>query len=62
MEHKGQGRELEREAEDMEQRSDEVGQEIEDARSDWESKKTDSKVPGAQPADEEREASDEEEL
>ena len=56
MEHEEQGRRLERETQDMEERSDKVGQEIDDARSDWESKQSDSKVPGAQP--EETEESD----
>ena len=59
MEHEEQGRRLERDADDMEERSEKVGREIEDARGDWESKKSDAKIPGAQP--EEDEAPDEEE-
>ena len=47
MEHEEQGRRLEREADDMEERSDNVGQQIDDARSDWEAKQSDSNVPGA---------------
>lgn len=35
--------------EELEERGEEVGKDIEDAKSDWESKKDDSSVPGAQP-------------
>ena len=37
----------ERELDDMQERSDELEQEIDDAREDWERKKADSSVPGA---------------
>jgi hypothetical protein len=40
---------LEREAGRMEEESQRVGQGIDDARRDWESKEQDSTVPGAQP-------------
>jgi hypothetical protein len=40
---------LEREAGRMEEESERVGQRIDDARRDWESKEQDSAVPGAQP-------------
>lgn len=42
----------ERELEDMERRSEELEQEIEKTRGDWEAKKSDDSVPGAQPEDE----------
>ncbi len=42
----------EREADDMERRGGQLGEQIEEARSDWESKKGDQSVPGAQPEDE----------
>ena len=38
----------EREVEEMQERSDRLEQEIEDTREDWERKKGDSRVPGAQ--------------
>jgi hypothetical protein len=37
----------ERELDDMQERSDELEQEIDEAREDWERKKADSSVPGA---------------
>jgi hypothetical protein len=37
-----------RELEDMEQRSEKLEQEIEETQSDWEAKKSDVTVPGAQ--------------
>jgi hypothetical protein len=42
----------ERELEDMERRSEKLEQEIEETRGDWEAKKSDESVPGAQPDDE----------
>jgi hypothetical protein len=39
--------EPEREVEDMERRSEQVGEDIEAAREDWERKKADDSVPGA---------------
>jgi hypothetical protein len=39
--------EPEREADDMQRRSDQVGEDIAAAREDWERKKTDDSVPGA---------------
>jgi hypothetical protein len=38
---------------DMEQRSEEVGKEIHSTRAEWERKREDSSVPGAEPRDEE---------
>ena len=46
--------ELEAEAGRLEERSDEVGEHTDKAGSDWEGKKQDESVPGAQPSDEER--------
>ena len=42
-----QAREAERELEDMEERSERVGEHIDKARKDWESKQADDAVPGA---------------
>jgi hypothetical protein len=39
---------LEREADDMQARSERLGEEISDVREDWERKKADDSVPGAQ--------------
>jgi hypothetical protein len=49
MEHEERGEGLEREVEDLEQRSEQVGEHIEETREDWERKEEDSSVPGAQP-------------
>jgi hypothetical protein len=46
--HEQQADRLEREAEEMEQRSERLGDEISDVREDWERKKSDDSVPGAQ--------------
>jgi hypothetical protein len=43
--------EPERELEDMEERADKLEDEIDEVREDWERKKSDSSVPGAQPDD-----------
>ena len=42
--------EYEREADEMQERSEQLGEEIADAREDWERKKADDSVPGARPA------------
>jgi hypothetical protein len=47
MEHRERADELDREADRAAQPSDQLEQEIEDTRSDWESKKSDQSVPGA---------------
>jgi hypothetical protein len=51
--HEDAAARLEREADDMQRHSDEVKQQIDDARSDWARKQADSAVPGAvgEPAD-----------
>jgi hypothetical protein len=46
-EHQEQAGRLEREVEDMEERSERLGAEISDAREDWERKQSDEAVPGA---------------
>ena len=46
-EHERQAEQADRELADMEHRSDQVREEIERARRDWESKKGDERVPGA---------------
>ena len=60
MEHEEQGRRLEREADDMEERSDKVGKQIDEARSDWEAKQSDSNVPGAHPTADDQDESESE--
>jgi hypothetical protein len=40
--------EYEREADELQERSDKLGDEIADVREDWERKKADDSVPGAQ--------------
>jgi hypothetical protein len=47
-EYERQAERLEHEADEMEKRSDELGDEISDVREDWERKKQDDLVPGAQ--------------
>jgi predicted nucleic acid-binding Zn-ribbon protein len=46
-EHQDRARELERDAEEMEERTERLEGEISDAREDWERKKADPSVPGA---------------
>jgi hypothetical protein len=46
-EHDPKADELEREVEDMEERSERLDDEIDDAREDWERKQRDPNVPGA---------------
>jgi hypothetical protein len=48
---------MEHEEEKLEQHSDVVGDHIDDARRDWESKQEDPSVPGAQPDEAEDEES-----
>jgi hypothetical protein len=49
VEHEEHAEELDREAEKLEEHSDEVGEDIDDARREWEAKEDDPSVPGAQP-------------
>lgn len=56
-EHDEKARQLEREAEDLEEQSDRVGEHIDDTRRDWESKEQDPSVPGAQPDPDDEEES-----
>lgn len=44
--------EAEREADDLERRTEELGEHVDEVRQDWDSKKSDRGVPGAQPEDE----------
>ena len=57
MEHEEQARELERDAEKMEQHSDKLGERIDETRREWEAKEQDPSVPGAQPDPDEEEES-----
>lgn len=57
MEHEEQARELERDAEKMEQHSDKLGERIDETRREWEAKEQDPSVPGAQPEPDEEEES-----
>jgi phage shock protein A len=59
--HEEQAEDLERQAENLEERGERVDRQIDETRSDWESKEQDSSVPGAQPeSDEAAEEVDEE--
>lgn len=49
MEHEEQAKDLERDADQLEEESERVGGHIEETRRDWEAKETDASVPGAQP-------------
>lgn len=49
MEHEEQAERLEEDAERMERHSEQLGEQIEDVKSDWERKERDVAVPGAQP-------------
>jgi hypothetical protein len=49
VEHDEQAEQLEREADKLEQESGKVGDDIEQARREWEARQEDSSVPGAQP-------------
>jgi hypothetical protein len=57
MEHEDQTEKLSRELERLDEHSDEVGEQIDDARRDWEAKEEDPAVPGAQPDPDEEEES-----
>jgi hypothetical protein len=46
-EHEEHADGLERELDDMQEQSDHLGEEVEEARKDWESKQRDPSVPGA---------------
>jgi hypothetical protein len=48
MEHEERADELEREADKLEEHTEHVGEQIDSARKDWESKQQDQAVPGAQ--------------
>jgi hypothetical protein len=50
-EHEQLHERAEREADDLERRSEELGERIDRTRQDWESKKSDESVPGARPED-----------
>ncbi len=42
---------LEQEAQDMQGRSDQLGEELAETREDWEAKRADPRIPGAPPPD-----------
>ena len=50
-EHEKAHERAEREADDLARRTEELGEHIERTRHDWDSKKSDPTVPGAQPDD-----------
>jgi chromosome segregation ATPase len=52
MEYEERHEELEHETEKLEEQAERIDEHIDEARSDWESKKKDSGVPGAQAPDE----------
>ena len=49
MEHEEHADELERDAEKLDEHSEDVGEHIDEARREWEAKEDDPMVPGAQP-------------
>jgi hypothetical protein len=49
MEHEERAERIDREVERMEEESERVGDDIQEARHDWEAKQRDPGVPGAQP-------------
>ena len=49
MEHEEQSEKLSRELDRMDEHSEEVGEQIDEARREWEAKEDDPAVPGAQP-------------
>lgn len=49
MDHQERSSDLERDAERMDERADELEGRIKETKQDWESKKHDQSVPGAQP-------------
>jgi hypothetical protein len=55
MEHEDEAREPERDAEKLQEHSDEVGEQIEETRREWEAKEQDPSIPGAQPDPDEEE-------
>lgn len=55
MEHEEQARDLERDADKMEDHSDKLGERIEQTRREWEAKEQDPSIPGAQPDPDEEE-------
>jgi hypothetical protein len=57
MEHEDEARELERDAEKLQEHSDDVGEQIEETRREWEAKEQDPSIPGAQPDPDEEEES-----
>jgi chromosome segregation ATPase len=48
-EHEDRARDMDRELDEMEERADRLEQEIEATQEDWERKKRDPSVPGAEP-------------
>jgi hypothetical protein len=52
-EHEQLHEQAERDADDLKRRNEELGEQVEHARQDWESKKSDVSVPGAVADDEE---------
>ena len=57
MEHEEQAKKVAEELERLKEHSDEVGDQIDDARTDWEAKEDDPAVPGAQPDPDDEEES-----
>jgi hypothetical protein len=52
-EHERIHEEAEREADDLEHRTEELGKHVDETRQDWESKKSDESIPGAKPDEDE---------
>lgn len=60
-EHDDRADQLERQGDDLEEQSGRLRREVEDVRTDWEAKKGDGSLPGAQPADDDQPTSPTEE-
>jgi hypothetical protein len=59
VEHEERSEEMESTADALEEQTKRVSERIEESRADWESKKQDSSVPGAQPPEDELDERDE---
>jgi hypothetical protein len=55
MEHEEHAERAERGIEEIEERTERLGEHIEEAKRDWEQKKSDERVPGAQPEEKDEE-------
>lgn len=54
MEYHERADEIDKEADDLAEQSERLGEEVADVRDDWEAKKGDASLPGAQPREDEQ--------